>query len=209
MASLVVTSTRRLQKPACVAILVVTLTACGASGNNSANGRSGASTLPPRTRAPAIRLVPASAVVRRSCLRAARRFTVTIYCPMRVPAHWVTDLICIDCNGTFSITGGFTAPRNYLGMVRGSGHFTVWAATPALIRQGYVGCTDGRPSGRARLAGLQMRWIDCPQGSGLDGGHILLQWSHGGWRYALSMHSDTSTNRQLLRMIARHLARFR
>ncbi len=133
MASLVVTSTRRLQKPACVAILVVTLTACGASGNNSANGRSGASTLPPRTRSPAIHLVPASAVVRRSCLRAARRFTVTIYCPMRVLAHWVTDLICIDCNGTFSITGGFTAPRNYLGMVPGSGIRTRWRAHPAAV----------------------------------------------------------------------------
>jgi hypothetical protein len=173
MASLVVTSTRRLQKPACLAILVVTLTGCGASGNNSANGHSGASTLSPRTRAPAIRLMPASAVVRRSCLRAARRFTVTIYCPMRVPAHWVADLICIDCNGTFSITGGFTAPRNYVGMVRGSGHFTVWAATPGVDSAG-LRWLHGWPAVWARKtrrstdevdrlpAGIRTRWRAYP-----------------------------------------------
>jgi len=206
----VVTSVWHVRRPICVGVVVVALTACGAAGSKAPHARPGASTLPQRPKVATVRLVSSSAVVRGSCLRAARRFKVTIFCPMRVPAHWVTyGGVCVGCNGTFSITGGFTAPRSYLGMVRGYGHFTVWAARPKFVRQGYVGCTDGRPSGQTRIGVLQMRWMDCPQGSGLDGGHILLQWSHGGWLYALSMHSDTSTNRQLLRIMARHLAQFR
>jgi hypothetical protein len=113
---------------------------------------------------------------------------------------------CNDCNGTFSATGSFPAPRGYRGVLNEhrTGHFTVWAEPRKLIRQWLVGCPDGRVFGRGRISGLATTWTTCPSGSGLDSGHVLLEWSRDNWRYALSpLHSNTPTNRQLLRIICR------
>lgn len=106
-------------------------------------------------------------------------------------------------NGIFSGSGWFLAPRGYVGQPgKPTGHFTVWAAPPAKIREGYVGCPDGRRSGGAHVRTATMEWVTCPSGSTLDSDHVLLQWSRRHWRYALSLHSDTPTNRGLLRAIA-------
>jgi hypothetical protein len=150
-----------------------------------------------------IRLIPASSTLRRGCSRAARRLKVAVYCPTRVPARW-SPRICAGCNGTFSATGWFPAPKGYVGQPgEQTGHFTVWAAPPRLIREGYVGCTNGTRSGHLRLARFRMVWITCPEGSTLDSGHIVLQWSRGRWTYALSLHTDTPPNRSILRTVAR------
>ena len=45
----------------------------------------------------------------------------------------------------------------------------------------YVGCTNGATSGRLGIAGLSMAWITCSQGSTLDFGHVVLQWSKRRW----------------------------
>jgi hypothetical protein len=159
-----------------------------------------------------IPLVRAPRAVRNACVKAARQLKVGIYCPTLVPVKWGTQmLVCAGCNGTFSATGDFPAPRDYLGPPDESraGHFTIWAATASLIQQLFVGCTDGRISGRSRIAGLGMTWIDCPPGSELDSGHILLEWSRGSWIYGLSLHRDTPTNRRLLRVIAAHVVKVR
>jgi hypothetical protein len=105
------------------------------------------------------------------------------------------------------MTGSFyPVPRGYIGEPgEGGGHFTIWASPPRLIRDGYVGCTDGRILRHLPIAGLQMTSIYCPPGSELDSGHVLLEWSSEGWVYALSLHSNTTTNRRLLRLIADHL----
>jgi hypothetical protein len=155
-----------------------------------------------------IRLVAASSTLRRGCLRAARRLKVAVYCPTSVPAGW-SPRICAGCNGTFSASGWFPAPKGYVGQPgERTGHFNIWAAPPRLIREGYVGCSNGARSGaRLRIAHLSMAWIVCPEGSTLDYGHIVLQWSRGRWVYGLSLHSDTSTNRTILRAIARSLVR--
>jgi hypothetical protein len=157
--------------------------------------------------APTIPLRQAPTALRRGCERAARRLNVSIYCPERVPARWKPQL-CVGCNGTFSATGWFPAPTGYVGTPgEPTGHFTVWAARPRFIRDGYVGCTNGKKLGRLLTAHLRMTWLRCPAGSSLDSGHILLQWTSSSWVYALSLHTDSSTNRRLLRMIARHLDR--
>jgi hypothetical protein len=161
-----------------------------------------------RPEATSIRLVAASSTLRRGCSRAARKLKAAVYCPTRVPAGWLPR-ICAGCNGTFSATGWFPAPKGYVGQPgERTGHLNVWAAPPRLIREGYVGCANGTRSGaRLRIAHLSMAWIICPRGSTLDSGHIVLQWSRGGWIYGLSLHSDTSTNRAILRTIARSLVR--
>ena len=116
-------------------------------------------------------------------------------------------LICNDCNGTFSLTGSFPAPHGYIGPPGevGSGHFTVWAATSKFIREGYVGCADGRTISRDEIAGRKTTWVVCPAASELDGGHVLVEWSKDGWTYALSLHTNTATNRSLLRIMADHV----
>jgi len=79
---------------------------------------------------------------------------------------------------------------------------------PKLIRKGYVGCTTGKTFGHVIIARLHMQWVNCPAGSTLDSGHVLLEWSQDTWVYVLSLHSDTRTNRKLLRTMAAHLIRF-
>jgi hypothetical protein len=190
-------------------IVVVALAGCTSHATDQLQGTSNA---PGRFDVAGISLVPAPRRVRRACVKAARHLKVGIYCPTLVPIKWGTQmLVCAGCNGTFSATGVFPAPRDYVGSPEDfhAGHFTVWAATPSLIQQGYVGCTDGRISGRSHFAGLGMTWIVCPPGSELDSGHVLLEWSRGGWIYGLSLHSATATNRRLLRVIAAHVIRLR
>lgn len=159
-----------------------------------------------------VRLVRAPAEVHRACLRASRRLHAVIYCPTRVPPKWGTQmLVCAGCNGTFSATGSFQGPRGYVGAPDspGWGHFTVWAEPHRLIRQWFVGCPHGRIFGHIRMRGLEMTWSTCPSGSELDSGHVLLEWSKDGWEYALSLHSNTPTNRQLLRVMAEHVIEVR
>ena len=150
-----------------------------------------------------IPLAASPAKLRTGCRRAARRLDVAIYCPTRVPVRWSPLRVCAGCNGTFSATGWFPAPRGYVGQPgESTGHFTVWAAPPAKIRQGYVGCLNGTRSRSTRVGGHTAVWVVCPPGSTLDGGHILLRWSQNGWLYAVSLHTDTAVNRNLLRRIA-------
>ena len=150
-----------------------------------------------------IALVAAPVALRRGCLRAARRLGVAVYCPTRVPRGWAPAHLCAGCNGTFSATGWFRAPRGYVGQPgERTGHFTVWAARPAQVRQGYVGCVDGTMAGRVRVGGHAALWVVCPPGSTLDAGHVLLRWSRREWLYAVSLHADTAVNRSLLRRIA-------
>lgn len=118
--------------------------------------------------------------------------------------------VCNGCNGTFSATGSFPAPRGYRGVPNEyrTGHFTIWAEPRSLIRQWLVGC-PGKVLGHIRIRGLSMVWSTCPSGSELDAGHVLLEWSRNRWRYALSLHSNTPTNRELLRVMAEHLSEVR
>lgn len=115
---------------------------------------------------------------------------------------------CADCNGTFSATGSFPAPRGYRGVEYRTGHFTIWAEPQRLVQQWLVGCPD-KVLGHIRIRRLSMVWTTCPSGSELDAGHVLLEWSRNRWRYALSLHSNTPTNRQLLRVMAENLIEVR
>lgn len=181
-------------------------------GRNSASGVSSKSSARERTHALAIRLLPAPIALRRGCASAARRLEVVIYCPTRVPAKWSPPYICAGCHSLrlFTATGWFPAPRAYVGQPgEPTGHLNVWAASSRMVRLGYVGCPGRTASGLLRIAGLRATWIVCPEGSTFDSGHVVLQWSRNGWTYGLSLHSNTATNRRLLRMIAGYLARIR
>ncbi len=184
-------------------LLVVVVLAAGESVG------AGTVYLSPQSSVNGIRLVPASRAIHIGCAEAAAKLKTAIYCPTRVPARWVPRF-CVGCNGTFSATGWFPAPKGYRGQPgESTGHFTVWAARPRFIREGYVGCSDGTISGHVLVARVRMTWVVCPKGSTLDSGHVLLRWSRDGWIYALSLHSNSSTNRHLLRLIAGHLVLIR
>jgi hypothetical protein len=120
--------------------------------------------------------------------------------------------VCAGCHGLrlFSATGWFPAPRGYVGQPgEPTGHLNLWAASRRLFRLGYVGCPDVVKSWKRRIAGRSTTWLVCPQGSTLDSGHVVVQWSAPGWVYGLTLHSNTTTNRRLLAAIARHLVRVR
>ena len=149
-----------------------------------------------------VHLVPAPTALVRGCTDAARHLEVAVQCPTRVPRGW-RPRVCAGCNGTFSATGWFPAPRAYVGQPgEATGHFTVWAAPPRRIQQGYVGCVRGRALQRTRVRGVTMTFVTCPPGSSLDSGHVLLRWSREGWLRALSLHGNTRLNRLLLLRMA-------
>ena len=83
----------------------------------------------------------------------------------------------------------------------------MWAAPHRLINQGYVGCTDGTRLTQETIDERRTTWISCPAGSELDSGHVLVEWSDQGWIYAFSLHGNTPTNRQLLGVMAEHIAK--
>jgi hypothetical protein len=148
-------------------------------------------------------LVPAPVALRRGCQQAAQRLDVIVFCPTRVPRGWVPAQVCAGCNGTFSATGWFPAPPTYRGQPgEHTGHFTVWAASPQKVRRGFVGCLNGKRGRPIHIEDRSFAWVTCPPGSTLDAAHVLLQWSHAGWLYAISLHADTTVNRDLLRRIA-------
>jgi len=187
--------------------VILVLAGCSNASNHSSPRDSNAR----RTRIVRVRLVSAPPPVKRACRTASRRLDAGIYCPTLVPPKWGTQMeVCAGCNGTFSATGSFPAPRGYVGIPGEyrTGHFTIWAEPHRLIRQWLVGC-NGNPFGHTVIAGLRMTWTTCPSGSELDSGHVLLEWSTGRWLYALSLHSNTPTNRRLLRIMAAHLALIR
>ena len=73
-----------------------------------------------------VQLVPAPTALARGCTDAARRLGIAVQCPTRVPRGW-SPRVCAGCNGTFSATGWFPAPRGYVGQPgEATGHFTVW-----------------------------------------------------------------------------------
>jgi hypothetical protein len=169
------------------------------AGSGSAAGLAGMPSRP----SVEVSLERAPRALLRGCSTAARRLKVAIYCPTRVPGHWTVAHVCAGCNGTFSATGWFPTPAAYVGQPgEHTGHFTVWAARPRKVREGFVGCPNGKRARPTRVAGRNAAWVTCPSGSTLDGGHVLLQWSRHGWLYAISLHADTSLNRNLLRRIA-------
>lgn len=183
---------------------VLACAGCAASGHEASKAN--------RYAVDGVRLVRAPPAVRATCMTASRRLRVVIFCPTRVPPKWGTQIeVCTGCNGTFSATGSFHGPRDYVGVpgAPGWGHLTVWAATQRLIDQGFVGCTDGRTLNHETIAGRRTTWIFCPPGSELDSGHVLVEWSSNHWIYALSLHSNTAMNRQLLRIMAEHVAEVR
>ena len=169
------------------------------AGSESATGLAGIPSRP----SVEVSLERAPRALLRGCRTAARRLKVAIFCPTRVPRRWTVAHVCAGCNGTFSATGWFPAPTGYVGQPgERTGHFTVWAARPRKVREGFVGCLNGKRARPTRVAGHNVAWVTCPPGSTLDGGHVLLQWSRQGWLYAVSLHADTSVNRHLLRRIA-------
>jgi hypothetical protein len=84
----------------------------------------------------------------------------------------------------------------------------IWAM-PATERRIFGGdCPGTRPApGTLRVQGHVARFVDCPSGSGLDGGHVVLEWRAGAIAYGVSAHGHSEINRRLVLFVAQHLKR--
>jgi hypothetical protein len=114
----------------------------------------------------------------------------------------------------FLIHEVFQGPPSYVGMpdAGGSasdiGHLNIWSIPRERLDTAGLGCAaKGRAMGIIDMKGAQAQWIACPAGQNppVDSGHIMLQWSHSGIVYTVSVHTDTAMNRRLALFIAEHL----
>jgi hypothetical protein len=116
--------------------------------------------------------------------------------------------------GAFSMQEVFRSPPSYIGIpdTDGStsnvGHLNIWSSPEAHIYDAGLGCVDrGRTVGATEVLGHSAVWVICPQNMNppADSGHVILQWSDAGVVNAVSVHTDTPTNRSLALVIARNL----
>ncbi len=55
------------------------------------------------------------------------------------------------------------------------------------------------------LSGSATTWVECPDGSAMNSGHVLLRWARAGVIYAVSLHGHTSIDREVEVAIARNI----
>ena len=170
---------------------------------------------PPQTEAlevAGVYLVRPEPALARFCRKSARLLGFAVPCPTLVPT---TPTSVVDCGGyspggclrtgAFVLDGGFAGPPGYRGVQgQNSGHLWILAdrLPDALDLQS---CYGAVPSGTVPVRGRRGRWIECPDGSGLNSGHVVLVWRERGVSYAVSLHGRTKTNRLLDLAIAQHL----
>jgi len=155
-------------------------------------------------------LVHVDAGTRGGCQAGAQALGFPVPCPGLVPFGWAQASQCTPCRGIFVLEGGFPGPPGYVGLEtdKGRGHLNVWAVPFRSFgpgKPGYEGCPEGVVDGSESVQEATALWITCPTGSGLDSGHIILQWLSHGVFYAVSLHGQTDLNRRLDLAIAGHL----
>jgi hypothetical protein len=110
----------------------------------------------------------------------------------------------------------FAGPPGYVGIPgeNGGNHLFLIAATAAVPTGGPLSLrppcySSGAQAERTTIGGRRATWISCPGSaaeSGVNSGHIILMWSIGAVRYAVSVHTDSPVNRRLERRFATSLA---
>ena len=153
-------------------------------------------------------LVPPDASLARICRSSARRADVQVPCPTLIPgAGYSAFCIPNGCasRGAFVLEGSFSGPPSYAGVGPGTGHLWViafnadsgvWPASTLI---------GGRTVGHVTVRGRPGRYLEFPEGSELNSGHVVLVWRAGGVTYAVSLHGHTPLNERLDLLIARHL----
>jgi len=91
------------------------------------------------------------------------------------------------------LEGAFQGPPGYEG-VNGSMTAHLWIVSTRPEHAGDTeSCFEPVPAGRTIVRGSSARWIECPDGSELHSGHVLLRWIEGGVSYAVSLHGRNGT----------------
>jgi hypothetical protein len=159
-----------------------------------------------------IYLVPPDPPILPICREASRRLGFTVLCPAVVPgdANSFVDCAIIGCvsDDALVLSFAFSGPPGYLGIPGQSGNhlFVLEARAGREAAIGFLGC-DGpaRHRGTVVVRRLEGTWIDCPAGSSMNSGHVMLVWTQRAIRYAVSLHSDTPVNRDLALAVADRL----
>ena len=155
-----------------------------------------------------IYLVPPDPAILPMCQEAARRLRIRILCPKLAPGD---SNSLVDCDqpgcvyvGAMAIQFTFSGPPGYVGIPNENGnHLFVLEARAGRERTaGFLGCPGGLNVGSVAVRGRTGSWVRCPGGSTMNSGHVMLVWTEHGVRYAVSLHSDTFTNRVLAAAVA-------
>ncbi|TMK96406.1 MAG: hypothetical protein E6G40_12040 [Actinobacteria bacterium] len=151
----------------------------------------------------AIYLVPPEPSVLATCRSAADRLGAAVLCPTVVPG--AADSM-VECGpercvffGALALQFTFSGPPGYVGIPGQDGnHLFLLEARAGRERDvEFLTCQGGRRAGSATVRGRAGRWIDCPGGSSMNSGHVMLVWTEGVVRYAVSLHADTPVNRRI------------
>lgn len=162
------------------------------------------------TRIGPLYVADAPSAIARACLR-AQRFVDPLYCPVRLPAPWITNNLCpmrAQCLRVLDIDGAFPAPTSYLGTTPGAGDLTVWAAPRVLPSQVIgAGCNSPQhPIQRTVVDGQPATLFACEVPAGATGG-LVLEWQINGNAYGVAVSGANPVNRRLIEYVAAHLQR--
>jgi hypothetical protein len=155
-------------------------------------------------------LVPRGPEVTVACQDAAARLNFQPPCPTLVPFGWSGALAPLSL-GVFVLDGGFApTPPGYVGapadMGPDVGHLNIWAVPQRKFGpQGFDYCFPSTVIRHTQIHGNPAQVLRCASGSGLDSGHLTLQWHSTGVVYGVSLHGYSKVNEQLDIAIASHL----
>ncbi len=154
-----------------------------------------------------IYLVPPEPPLLGTCREAARRLRKTILCPTLVPEPPPVE-VCGEDNCIFArafvLSFTFSGPPGYVGIPNeNANHLFVLKARVGRERSvEFLGCTGARNVQSVTVRGHAGEWIHCLGGETMNSGHVMLVWKEDGVRYAVSLHSDTVTNRAIAPAVA-------
>lgn len=193
-----------------IAVTLLAAVACGPTGLG-------------RTVVAGVELVPAEAALRASCSRAAALLGFAVPCPGLLIAHraavgegcpdqHVTHPDCLEDESAQdpplpAPLAAFTYVQNDV-VLDGAYHLYVVGVREtsrlAPYRTGCIGpeVTQAGPE----LSGTTSTWVECPDGTAMNSGHVLLRWSRDAVVYAVSLHGHNTVNRSVELAIARNIA---
>jgi hypothetical protein len=159
-----------------------------------------------------IDLVPPDPPLTTVCQDAARRVGFIVLCPALVPGGADSIVPCGqgDCVflGSLVLSFTFSGPPGYVGIPweSAANHLFVLEARAGRERTvPFLGCEGPQDVERAEVRGHGGEWIHCLDGETMNSGHVMLVWRDHGVRYAVSLHSDTFTNRVIAAAVAGRL----
>ena len=179
-------------------------------------------TPPGSVRVAGVLLVPAESSLEESCRRAAAAGGFTVPCPGLIIQHRAPvgegcpsedlayagkDCLEVTPEGTpLSRRDSFLYTQNDIVLDGGLHLFIAGVRSDSRLapfRTGCVGSERSEPG--PDLDGEPTVWIECPDASSMNSGHVLLRWAKGDVIYAISLHGHTSVNREVELAIARNL----